>query len=89
MAGNPFKGCGLPRVYPSVFGNGPVKPGGTSSCNLTGRKTWDENIQHNAIFERRDAIYIPAEFILASDTVVGRKLQGTIQGNLVYPIIAG
>lgn len=87
QAGKSIKGLwaseGL-SISISETGSNPAEP----AAVISQEKTWDENIQHNAIFERRDAIYIPAEFILASDTVVGRNLQGTIQGNLVYPIIA-
>ncbi len=55
---------------------------------ISQEKTWDSKIQHNAIFERRDVIFIPASFTLSPDARVGEELTGKLEGEIVYPIIS-
>lgn len=49
-------------------------------------KSWDDKIQHNAIFERRDPIFINASFVVSADALVGQELAGKLEGKLVYPV---
>ena len=60
---------------------------GESAAVISGEKTWNENIPHNAIFERKDPIFILAGFTLAPNASVGGELYGRIEGELVYPVI--
>ncbi|HOA21001.1 MAG TPA: hypothetical protein PKL82_00755 [Anaerolineaceae bacterium] len=55
---------------------------------LSKEKSWDDKIQHNAIFERRDPIFIPMSFVLSQDALVGETLAGKIEGKLVYPVVS-
>lgn len=55
---------------------------------ITKEKSWDANIQHNAIFERRDPIFVSAAFTLSSDAPIGGELAGNLNGRITFPVIS-
>lgn len=58
-----------------------------NAMSISKEKTWSDKIQHNALFERRDPVLIPASFVLASDAPAGKDLNGKIEGDLLIPMM--
>ncbi len=59
-----------------------------NKATLSKEKSWDADIQHNAIFERHDPIFINTGFTLDSDALVGTEQSALIEGRIIYPVIA-